>query len=427
MVQSHWHIEGNCYEFDECFFAYHPGGKHMLELSRGLKDCTYLFRSYHGPSRKWSSIQCMLQKYRVETCEHNDPSVDYSDTLYTELRAEVSGFFADKNLSYKCPYWLYPWYVLTSSMLGYGLYRWVTSPSILSCVLLGFGMMYASVDILHCGTHYALFQDHAKNRFLSHVLGFWFVNPTAWIRQHVIGHHVDTNLEFDPDLYHFSLWSWMPHCFQAHVPDYGVRLRSEDTSWHYASYMVHSTMVLLSTIFPSLYESLQLLLTGKYLHLDTRALYSVREHALLLSHWSICVGTLIYVSCTHHVVYAVLPYFVSGILFYLLSQVSHVNEASFPLGLETMPWSRRQILTAGGDYEYKSSLLWPIISIGLNLQAVHHLFPSVHWIWYPHLVRRVYSVAGVSMDGIDKSYWTAFQQHVHWLHVLNWSTPKADR
>jgi cytochrome b involved in lipid metabolism len=42
-----WSIYGNTYDLTS-FIAHHPGGKEILENTRGIGDCTALFESYHA-------------------------------------------------------------------------------------------------------------------------------------------------------------------------------------------------------------------------------------------------------------------------------------------------------------------------------------------------------------------------------------------
>merc|ERR1712166_1082988 len=62
------------------------------------------------------------------------------------------------------------------------------------------------------------------------------------------------------------------------------------------------------------------------------------------------------------------------------SQVSHLNEDLMEAQLDIpmarkREWAAHQILTCC-DYN-TDSLLWRTLSIGLNAQAIHHLFPGI--------------------------------------------------
>ena len=59
-----------------------------------------------------------------------------------------------------------------------------------------------------------------------------------------------------------------------------------------------------------------------------------------------------------------------------------------------------------------------IDSIGLNLQAVHHIFPNIHWAHYPALYPIVCEVLGEPQVA-SKSYAQTFKEHVHFLGKMN--------
>merc|ERR1712129_298799 len=75
--------------------------------------------------------------------------------------------------------------------------------------------------------------------------------------------------------------------------------------------------------------------------------------------------------------FVILPRIGHGILFYTFSQVSHIQDEAFSHQTKvTDSWITHQI---GSCVDYSvDSLFWNVMSIGLNNQALHHLFPSVH-------------------------------------------------
>ena len=59
-----WSIDGKAYDLTP-FLDRHPGGRRVLELARGERDCTPSFESYHALA-DLDSIRKMLAKYEVK-------------------------------------------------------------------------------------------------------------------------------------------------------------------------------------------------------------------------------------------------------------------------------------------------------------------------------------------------------------------------
>merc|ERR1712232_776871 len=102
---------------------------------------------------------------------------------------------------------------------------------------------------------------------------------------------------------------------------------------------------------------------------------------------------------------ALVPFAVHSSLYYFFSQVSHANTASNSIG-DTKEWVVAQVRTSRGDYAH-ASLLWTVLSLGLNTQAVHHCFPTVHWAHYPYIFHIILNAANEPY--VPKSYASSFK------------------
>jgi len=79
------------------------------------------------------------------------------------------------------------------------------------------------------------------------------------------------------------------------------------------------------------------------------------------------------------VLFTVLPWFIHGLIYFVFSQVSHVNGECFGgVGQKGVggDWGAHQVASAW-DYSVDNPLIGAVAN-GLNNQLVHHLFPSVH-------------------------------------------------
>ena len=85
-----WNIRGKKYDFTS-FIDRHPGGKFILERTRGLPDITALFESYHAFS-DIEKIEETMKKYEIKdtTATISDTTTYTTDfTSYRELVKRV--------------------------------------------------------------------------------------------------------------------------------------------------------------------------------------------------------------------------------------------------------------------------------------------------------------------------------------------------
>merc|ERR1712013_128919 len=77
-------------------------------------------------------------------------------------------------------------------------------------------------------------------------------------------------------------------------------------------------------------------------------------------------------------VFLIVPRIGHGMLFYLFSQVSHIQSNAFCSvdEVQSESWIEHQIRSSV-DYSVASTF-WNFMSVGLNSQTVHHLLPAVH-------------------------------------------------
>jgi fatty acid desaturase len=134
--------------------------------------------------------------------------------------------------------------------------------------------------------------------------------------------------------------------------------------------------------------------------------------------WLLLVCVYTSVAIRSGVFIAASPALVCSVVYYLFSQVSHMNWASLhkdPIGTE---WAVAQIGTAAGDYAYDSRF-WNLVSIGLNNQTIHHLFPGIHAYHYPalaRLFRPVFEKHGLSVHRWTQTYTQSLLAHVAFVY-----------
>jgi hypothetical protein len=174
------------------------------------------------------------------------------------------------------------------------------------------------------------------------------------------------------------------------------------------------------------------------------------------------------------VLFVIAPYAIHGCLFYIFSQVSHIQQECFGVDVDestralwyhSHPYDKNELMhrqTSAGsvslmprsgpslaaeketasakqcakattprewavhqvahslDYAVASKF-WLHISNGLNLQVVHHLFPQVGWGHYRELsliIHEVCDTFGVKYS-VEPTFWAAVASHFKYLTKVN--------
>jgi len=320
------------------------------------------------------------------------------------------------------------------------------------------------------------------------------MSQLSWQIQHTVGHHVHTNVAgADPDLYHFSMGA------DRGVPGFRTSLEMRTLpertlsgkgrrDWWRRGLVLRAP---LATIGPGVFWDILMLANPAfgyaflgmvpYRHVSMWRL-SVHSIGRSVVIWLAIIHPItICLMTTRHwilgimraVLFTVLPYATHGCLFYLFSQVSHIQHQCFAyevdgprremfkhahefdkntlmlkeakgevdidsrrsfaqVGQEAVPaqeWAVHQVEHAL-DYAV-SSTFWLHFSVGLNLQVVHHLFPQVAWCHYKALCPIIAEVSqkfGVRHNTVP-TFSDAVRSHfthlvsVNETHGLLWARP----
>jgi hypothetical protein len=138
-----------------------------------------------------------------------------STPWYDRARDIVWNDFKSRGVSSKAPPALLLYHFLWVLAVPVCLYQTYIRGSLLFACLSGVSFWYGPCDLLHTGTHCALLDKRPLlGSLLGYLCGFYHHLPAAWVRQHMLGHHIDTNLHDDPDLHHFEL-SWRVATWEA--------------------------------------------------------------------------------------------------------------------------------------------------------------------------------------------------------------------
>jgi fatty acid desaturase/cytochrome b involved in lipid metabolism len=431
-----WTIHGNQYDLTD-FVHSHPGGVAAIELAKGVDghDATQLFESYHPFTQRHRLVLAKyLYKAATEGAWEKESCFDEVNTpFWDDIRKVVRAYFSPKGnetdrqvqRNSKATNTAWVRHAIGMCMVSFAFAKWCYgSPA----AIVYFPVLYWIVcsDLMHNGSHFAMSSNQWVNTICTYI-GAFHVQYHLWAVQHVIGHHTHTNLDGrDPDLAHFT------HADEdeKNVPGYRTArshpyLPKYRLLWKFAVlFQCFATTIAIAFLNVPMYLSKRKLMTTA---IPERFVKHIKlDRALVL------LGCIIF--CYFHgVARGVFTIFVSwcvhGALFNFFSQVSHINESSMVATeeyrarkkLEKNEWAVHQMLTAC-DYSCNSTF-WAIMSINLNQQIMHHMFPSVHPCHYPALRDVIIPVA--KSHGIDyekrssNTFRQAASEYVKWLYEMN--------
>ena len=209
----------------------HPGGRDLLLLSAG-RDVTDLLPSYHPFT---DAPQRVLSKYLIGQLSTTEfPQYKPDSGFYADVRREVGQYFAVNRIDSKAAtpgLARLAAMALVAALSFYALlYRGGSLPLLLRLVAaVVFGVCQA-LPLLHCmhdASHSAIGRTPSHWYWIGRLTMDWFAGASvaSWYHQHVLGHHVYTNvMGVDPDLpaartgdirrvCHQQRWAW-PYAFQ---------------------------------------------------------------------------------------------------------------------------------------------------------------------------------------------------------------------
>ncbi|EGG25093.1 hypothetical protein DFA_03339 [Cavenderia fasciculata] len=414
-------VNGKVYDITN-WINKHPGGRDVLLYAAG-RDVTNLFESYHPFTEKPAQI---IEKYQVGVLSSTEfPKYVSKSKFYDTLRERVGSYFKQTGQDPQGSIGLYTrmFSVNVAFIICY-LVSLYTTTNFMLCVVMalitGFSQALMAMHTLHDASHSAV----GHNPLMWKIYLGWFEFLTgssyyAWIHQHVLGHHLYTNVRgADPDVgdgeidfriitpYQTRMWY---HKYQhIYAPIlyglYAIKVRLQD--WETMFKRINGNIRVSA---PQRFDFAAWGL-GKFSYLFFRIYLPLHYHS---------VASL--------AVYIVLCELVTGWYLTFNFQVSHIAE---DLKFKATPskneeqivvdedWAVWQVLTTQ-DYSH-GSLLATFLSGALNYQVVHHLFPSVS---QDHLAQLVPIVKQVCQEynikyTILPSFYDAFVSHISYIYRM---------
>jgi len=397
----------------------HPGGKVVLLLVAG-RDCTDLFDSYHPFTDKPREVLDKFYIGEVKTTEF--PQYKPDTGFYKELRAKVGQYFVDNKLDSKGMVqgmWrlafiltvaMISWYIAYSNAITTSM--WIKVPM---AIVFGAFQALPLLHTMHDCSHTAFGHKESGWSFFGRLTMDWFSGAclTSWHNQHIIGHHVYTNVVgADPDL--------------PMVLEGDIRRVSRVQKWfsfyqfqHIYLFVLYGVLGLkfriqdlTDTLWKQTSGPLRVNLPAEE---PRRQLLSKTFWAL----WRIVVPLYVFnISLGQYVALFFISEFTTGYYLAFNFQVSHVSPSvEFPeiqTGFQD-EWAVAQVKTTV-DYAHDDPIA-TFLCGALNYQIVHHLFPCVSQYHYPAIAPIVQEVCKkYDVPFIHKpTFREAFQ--LHWKHL----------
>lgn len=361
----------------------HPGGSELIVLHAG-RECTDTFDSYHPFSNRAEKI---LGKYAIGKLvgPNEFPTFKPDTGFYRECCQKVDEYFKTNKLDPKAAFaglWRMFFVAIFAvlSFMGMNLllpgnawtpYLWA--------VVFGVCQALPLLHVMHDSSHAAVSNSPAVWTIIGRGAMDWFAGASmvSWLNQHVVGHHIYTNVPgADPDL---------PVNFESDVRRIVNRQMMLPVYKFQHIYLPPLYGVLAIKFRLQDFFETFITLTNGPIRVNPHALGAWVELILSKAFWAVYriwfpLAVLKVAPSTYWTVFLVAE-FVTGWYLAFNFQVSHVStECAYPGGDEVLTeipdeWAISQVKSSV-DYAHNSPIT-TFLAGALNYQITHHLFPGV--------------------------------------------------
>jgi fatty acid desaturase len=410
-----WSIDGKAYDLTP-FLDRHPGGRRVLELARGERDCTPSLESYHALA-DLDSIRKMLAKYEVKKVDVPPPLYTFADGgFYASVRAKVRQHFKDEaptsagsmTKRIKATKAWAAVVALQASVYACAAYvaffsEYSISFRASSAVLAGAFYIGLGFKVMHDGSHFALAARNVKANLIPAELwiaGMWW-QLDLWTLHHSVRHHAYTgHPQLDPDLRHAR-------------PFVNKDARNVRGYWRVSPALVPAWAAAVVFFFPG--QAVGQALSYMVLWRLKKRLWGMKlpEDGVKWPWHEMCAFFLAgFVHLYGGSLIVSAAYILSLNVFYavfILPDHDQIGTASNHVDGEGDDWGVVQVRNSGNFAVGGRELVCHFFG-GINYQIEHHLFPSVNHVHLPRIskiVREVCQEHGVPYV-VEPSVWSAF-------------------
>ncbi|EFA77163.1 delta 5 fatty acid desaturase [Heterostelium album PN500] len=414
-------IEGKVYDITK-WLPQHPGGKQILMLSAG-RDVTNLFESYHPMSDK---PQSLIGKYQIgvlSSLEH--PKYVEKSKFYSTLRDRVRNHFVSTSQDPQMSVSMLTRvaFVILLQVTLYYLSHFMTTNFLLNCILAvcyGIAESWLAMHLMHDACHAALTHSPAAWMWLGAVFDFLTGGSFyAWNHQHVIGHHLYTNVRgADPDVGEGEI-------------DFRIVTPYQTREWYHKYQHIYAPILYGLYAFKTRIQDSESFIkrTNGAIRVGTPSNWDLYTYLLGKASFIFfrVILPLQYHSVSSLACYIIIAELVFGYYLTINFQVSHIatdlkfyatpSKPEDPTQLDE-DWAIAQVKTTQ-DYGH-NSVACTFLSGGLNHQVVHHLFPSIAQDFYPQIVPILKDVCkeyGVKYH-FKETFTEAIKSHIDYLYKM---------
>lgn len=381
------------------FLDKHPGGREMMLLSAG-RDCTHLFQMYHCLSERAPKY---LASYEIGVFDSSKgtefPVFNKDDKgFYTTMTKRVKEYFDKTGKDPKNPI---PGMMRAIPMYAIAFFSiWIMNNmniplvlQILAALTYGVFQVLPLMHIMHDASHAAIGHSeiwwNSIGKLTMDIMSGG--SMMSWLHQHVVGHHVYTNVfGCDPDLpiakdgdlrrlVQKQVWAPLYKYQHIYLPlVYGLlnfKIRTQDFSDTWSARMNGPVRV-------NMYSNPWIrILSTKLLWFSWRIVYPLY---------------FLQIPFARFLILFVISEMVAGYWLAYNFQVSHITEhVAWPNGGGSSDTADKNKNTLGDSWavaQVKTSLnyahdstLTTFLCAALNYQIEHHLFPGISQYHYPAL------------------------------------------
>lgn len=371
-----WHIYGNEYDLTK-FIDEHPGGSYILNMTKGLKDITLLFETYHTFANRTKLIE-MLEKYRINkelksiSYDYNNNNIlkvnhyeysnvdyefllkldQYENSNYNKILDIIKMKYQTRfHIKASPQFILYNMIILLCYLLFFYLSMFSDNNMIFRClfsIIAGFLWTIILVNIMHNSSHFALTSNPIINyRITKLINNFSFWNNNSYYYNHICKNHLyNIEIKNKNNIIKFVInnndVSIINKHFTLNTKNY---LNLSNDNYHYIEDFINNT--LLHNIFPT-FDKYDILI-------------------MLISYGCLYYGGFIY-STLYGLTYN-----------YLYNIVINYNDM---IG-KNETWIVEYIYNK--NEKYKNSTLFTKIFNNINYKLEHFLFPNINSEYYPEI------------------------------------------
>jgi len=339
-MKSHrYKIHDKLYDLTD-FVNIHPGGTDMFQNLKTDTDITPMLYMYHKDPK--AILATVLPKYEIPLT--TDTLIEYPTNYTYDSYCELKKLVYDEIRLTKIPlYWSNQEIAYNAGMLAVYVGLWAYcfwNANNLShgwiCLLACMNMGNAGI-VFHETSHYAGFKNQKLNSMLSYLVMSPIITTEDWKYDHNYLHHSFTNTEYDGDYEKGKLF-----------------IRHSNAQTHHFQHRVQFLYAYMIFVFVGFMKG--------------------PLNAIMKQRWNILLFLAVLYNFSY--IHTFMIYGITGFLFSVIAQVSHIQHECIQLHTENKNNFLYNQVVSSMNYRTDDPLT-RLFCFGLDIQIEHHLFPNI--------------------------------------------------